>query len=387
MNRYVFVESLLCLHVQCRLLVRRFLLLTVLLLLQAAGAVNCDQNSPVDAISPPMTAVDAYEHAVGLSLPLNPFAPQAYYHYLDQAISLDPGFMQARALKAAGYAAAIAHGIQIDGMNFSAMERVVLQEVQELLMQSPDQGLVYVAQAFIHWHHQRGVPARLSFEAALRLMPGDTTVMVAYTELLSLIEAHEQAVTTARRIVELAPDNAAHYWLLGEVLLHAGRAEEAADTLRQASNRFTPGYEVLLLLGQAEYLLKNNNVAMDHLADAVTLLEETVPYYEYMAIHVHALSRLGMTDQAQRVFRKFERRVEAEEYISASAQALAYLAMGYRDVAFDVLYRSPNEGLKTLQYIRANLLNDPVLDQSRFAELRRRIKMTGGTSNIEIPPF
>ena len=52
---------------------------------------------------------------------------------------------------------------------------------------------------------------------------------------------------------------------------------------------------------------------------------------------------------------------------------LSYLAISENDKAYNVLNQNQNEGISSLQIIKSNVMNDPILNETRFVELRKRI--------------
>ena len=336
------------------------------------------------------TSQDAYMYflrALTLAPELNSAVPMEFYDFLDRAITIDPGFAMAHAFKAAGLGMAIANGIQINGMTFEAMEKIALDHVADVMLQDPEISMSYLAQAFIHWNHQRGTPARASFERALKLSPNDIVILGGYARFLSITGDHVEAERMAMHAAELSTTDSVYHELLGEVYFYAGKLTAAEDSIRTAISFSPSRYEPHVLYGLIELVQHNNDKAISELRIAEQLLNNYSPHYEDLAIHIYACSILGLDQDAQRLFSQFDTRVDNGEYISASALVLAYLAMGHNNVAFDVLSRSPNEGTSALKIIKTNILHDPVLDASRFDELRRRIGMIGGRSNLYIPPF
>ena len=51
------------------------------------------------------------------------------------------------------------------------------------------------------------------------------------------------------------------------------------------------------------------------------------------------------------------------QYISTANWTFANLAIGKVDKAYDILSQGLNEGVVSLQYIKSNVMNDPVLEE------------------------
>lgn len=314
--------------------------------------------------------------------------PVEYYQFLEQAIARDPYFAVAHAAMAFGLGDSLSYGVPVNGYSFPTMERIALSHLEAVMESGAEIDKAYMAQAFIHWTHQRGAPARQAFERALQLSPGDVEIMDDFSRFLSFTGNPDAAVMLARRAAALAPKDPASHYLLGYILAFAGEAAAAADSVRQSISLNSTASDPHLLLGEIEFILGDDRAAGPELEISERLSDPDTDPIEDMAIRIYAYSRLGLKQNAMRVFKHFNTRVATGEYVSISALALAYLGIGNANVAFDLLNRSPNEGMNALQHIKYNFLNDPVLETSRFQELRRRIaRLSGGVANIQTPPF
>jgi len=95
---------------------------------------------------------------------------------------------------------------------------------------------------------------------------------------------------------------------------------------------------------------------------------------------------LGLHEDAERLLNRFEelaaeqRELAAEQRESAANWVMFNLALGDEDEAFRWLERvaekGPYEGYYNVQWIKANLYHDPVLDKPEFAALREQLGFT-----------
>ena len=83
---------------------------------------------------------------------------------------------------------------------------------------------------------QAGEPEKAEAEVrqARELAPNDILVLQTHAQFLSLLGAHEGAVTCQRQAVDQDPENIENLALLGKLCVDAGRIEEARQTLRCA---------------------------------------------------------------------------------------------------------------------------------------------------------
>ena len=88
----------------------------------------------------------------------------------------------------------------------------------------------------------------------------------------------------------------------------------------------------------------------------------------------YGYSRLGRQDDALRLYNIFMSIAVNIELVRPGDWALSYLAVGEVEKAYDILAKYPNEGLvSSLEEIKVNLMNDPVLEQPRFVKLRKQL--------------
>ena len=314
--------------------------------------------------------------------------PLEYYQFLEQAIAIDPNFAYAHAAMAFGLGDSLSYSIPVNGYTFPTMERIALSHIEMVMETGSEIDMAYMAQAFIHWTHLRGTPAKQAFERAMQLSPDDVEIMDDYARFLSFTGDHGAAVELARRATMLAPRDPASHYLLGHTLAFAGSPAAAVESVRRAITLNSSASNSHLLLGEIEFLLGNNKSAQAELVLSEQLSNPGTDSIEDMAILIYTYSRLGLKQDTQRLFSYFNARVATGEYVSTSTLALAYLAIGNKNVTFDLLNRNPNEGIEALQHIKFNILKDPALETSRFQELRRRIaRLSGGVTNIQTPPF
>ena len=297
--------------------------------------------------------------------------PHVFYDYLEQAIALDPDFAIAHAYKASGYAFAKRVGRRIKGLTPDEMEKVALEHAEIALALDTNLGLAHRALAEIHRSHQRETEAKEAFERALLSNPNDVEIMGGYARSFTALEKHDEAARVSWRVLDLAPNDANNYYLLGRALMYAGNPAAAVDQFR-LGNTIEPNFYRYLNLCLAEILLGNNTEAEEAIRHAEQLIDASITTRGAARV-AYAYSRLGLSEDALRVFNLVEERVANGKFISAEIRALSYLAIGENDKAYDALSRNLKEGITPLKEIKANLLNSPVLDEPRFVELRKRI--------------
>jgi len=323
------------------------------------------ENIPTDSLE----AYSVYLRAKAVPSIIGIVKPHTFYEYLEQAIALDPDFALAHAYKARGYAFAKRVARRIKGLTPEEMERVALEHAEIALALDPNLGLAYRAKADIHRSHQRETAAKEAFEKALQFNPNDVEILGSYARSFTALEQHDVAAKISRRVLELAPNDANNYYLLGRALMYGGDLASAAKQFR-LGNSIEPNFYRYLNLCLAEFLLENNAEAEEAIRHAEQLIDASITTRGTSRV-AYAYSRLGLSKDAQRVFNLVEARVAKGNFISGEIRALSYLAIGEIEKAYIALSMKQKEGITFLKEIKANSLHNPVLEEPRFIELRK----------------
>ena len=305
--------------------------------------------------------------------------PFEFYQYMDEAIAIDPDFALAHALKASAYGISLTNGNPSNLASVEDLEKVVVAHTGKALALDPNLSFAHWAQAMIHYSHGRTEEARQAYERALQLGPGLTELLNSYTHFLSFHDEDERAVELAKRAQELTPTDASWLTRLGMPLLFAeGQAAVAVDTFREALQYYQFPW-LHRLLGVAEYRAGSRDEAIKqvHIAEQKRaefeggqnpLRRGPDPYTAYV------YSILGFKEDAERLANELEASYATRKHVNATNAILVNLTLGKVDEAYDVLSQNLNRGVSlNLQYIKENFMNDPVLEEPRFVEMRNRI--------------
>jgi TolB-like protein len=242
-------------------------------------------------------------------------SPPEYYQILDQAIALDPDFAEAHAAKAIGYGMAIRFDIQDSQLTFAEMLAIATEHTGQALAIDPDLGLAHMAQAFVYYNNQHGTLARQSLERALQLSPNDVGLLEIAARTLSLLGDHNEAVRMAQRAVDLASDGAEA--TLAGTLWYAGNPVAAAESFREHINQSPLQNR---LLGAVEFVLGNNAAAISNLRRFEELVDinagPNVIYPDGIAQLAYQYGRLGLQEDARRIFNNLEARRADGQYIA-----------------------------------------------------------------------
>lgn len=294
-----------------------------------------------------------------------------YYQILDQAIALDPNFAEAHAGKAIGYGVSIRFDIRNSQLTFAEMRAIATEHTGRALAIDPNLGLAHMAQAFVHYNNQQGTLAKQAFERALQLSPNNVYLLRIAAGTLSLLGDHNEAVRMAQRAVDLGSDGAEA--TLAGTLWYAGNPVAAAESYREHIDRSPLQNR---LLGAVEFVLGNNAAAISHLRrfEELSDIDANVNYPDGIAQLAYQYGRLGLQEDARRLYNALEVWRADGQYIATASRAISHLAIGDVDTAYQLLGEINGEwSLYSLRWMKSNILNDPVLEEPRFVELRSRI--------------
>jgi len=324
----------------------------------------------------PTESMEAYQHYLhALSLPNPIIHPQfmpAFIESLDRAIAVDPDFAEAYVELAWGY--------------YGNRERdTALKFAQKAIELDPNLGEAYLVLALItEQFHVRQEEARAAYERAVELDPNDSDVLAnSGRRFAELSGEYAPAIQTGKRAVAIDPNDPGVHGALGFIYLRAGDLAEATPYLREAI-RLDPGdYSAYLNLATVEYLNGNLSAAREKLDRAVQIMASGATFRVGYLAYLYGL--LGDPDQAAKLLAQFEELNSARQRDVQLPLGWAILGTGdteraLRDWTITVNgYLDENRRVAPgrISRFRDNWLNDPILEQPEFLELRRRLGFSG----------
>ena len=325
----------------------------------------------------PTESAEAYQHYLhALSMPSLVIFPQyrsAFIAALERAIAADPDFAEAYAQMAYAYYA-------------SPPERhIAVDFAQQAIALDPTVGLAHFVIAMRNrYYYARQDEARAGFERAVDLSPNDPeTLLQARRHLAEQSGHYADAVRTGQRVIALQPNDDAIHSEFGFLLLLSGDLAAAARHMRE-SIRLDPGvYTKYLNLAITEYLNGDHDAAKDNLDHALQIMAAGNTFrVDYLA-YLYGL--LGETEQAEKLLARQGNPLEDPG--SLSWETLGWAILGTRDkeralrvwatTVDGYLLENRPISLGRISRFRANWLNDSMLEQPEFLELRRRLGFQG----------
>jgi tetratricopeptide (TPR) repeat protein len=184
--------------------------------------------------------------------------------------------------------------------------------------------------------------ADAAYKRALKLEPGNATVMRRAAALAGTLGRFDEAVRLDRRAVELDPLSVSARNNLGLHELYAGRLDEAEAALRKALE-LNPDYpSAHMFLGRIDFRRSNPGAALQEME------REPDPFWRRygLALAYHALGRKEEADSALREF------IEKDREGGSFQIAEVYAFRGETDEAFTWLehaYAQRDTGLSELK--------------------------------------
>ena len=326
----------------------------------------------------PTKSTEAYQHYLyALSLPdwvvYRDFAPE-YIESLERAIGADPEFAEAFA--------ALAYG------NYRVGDRsTAVAYAQKAIELDPTVGRAYVVLGLISGnYYSRQQEARAAFERAAALSPNDPEILLEHASHLGEQWGdYAEAIRIGQRAIAVDPDGelpcscGGIHGRIGFLYLRAGDLAAAARHLREAI-RLQPG-NYLLYLDQAsvDYLNGDRSAAKENSDRAAeTMSSDTTFRVGYLA-HLYGL--LGESDQSAELLARNEEIIGDPQ--RNNWRSIGWAVLGTRDKEEALRewtmtvdgYIDDDQPVSPgrISRFRDNWLNDPMLEEPEFLELRRRL--------------
>ncbi len=299
---------------------------------------------------------------------------------LDQAIAMDPEFARAYAERAYTRSLSLQRA---ELQNMSDEDRVEIEslvalDAESALQLNPQLGYAHIALANLNFSRGDIELASKAYLHAVELSPNDTEVLDRYAGFLSRSGRYAEAAEIVRRALELDPTNGELHDALGDVMYFSGRYEETEQSYRDA---IALGYDsagTQIRLGLLEIVKGNGAAALAHLRQGEFMLNNTAPWPGLS----YGYAMLGLQDEADRAVSGIQDAIDQGRNYDPLDLVIFHLAKRDSELSFVEAEKSligAHERwrpLNTTQYkyiVTHNLLNDPILEQPEWVELREKM--------------
>jgi TolB-like protein/Tfp pilus assembly protein PilF len=324
----------------------------------------------------PTASTEAYQHYLhALSFPSPFIFPQymsAKRESLERAIAADPDFAEAYMELAWDY--------------YSERKRdIAVEYAQKAIELDPTLGRAFLVLGIIYEQfYVRQDEARAAYKRAAELGPNDPFILMSHGRRSAEQSGeYAEAIRSGERAVAIDPNDAGLHDQLGFIYLRAGDLPEAVRYISEAI-RLDPGvYLDYLNLATVEYLNGDLSVTRENLDRAVQIMAsgstQRVGYLGYL------YGLLGEPDKAANLLARLEELNTDRQSDNQLPLGWAVLGTGDKERALRQWTITVNGYLEEnrrvspgrISRFRDNWLNDPMLEEPEFLELRRRLGYKG----------
>ncbi len=243
---------------------------------------------------------------------------------------------------------------------------------QAALAIDPDLALAWTAKARriekFDWDWERAEPYH---KRAIEADPKDASVAHSYGLGLAMnTDRYDEAIEFGRRATELEPTNLFHLADLAEMMICAGRLDEAAEVLDRVFNRDPESFPLYILRGYLGILTGQYQEAIQASQKALDLSGDR-RHLEYLAT---ALALGGRTEEAHAALREFEE-LSKNVFIQEGEFGMIHLALGNHDEAYEFFERSFERRENKLVFLTGTRYFEAVEVEPRLQELVDQVKV------------
>ena len=286
--------------------------------------------------------------------------------YFQQAIDKDPSYALAYAGLADAYTYLSFFNLAPprDAMPRAKAAAMKALEIDEHLAEA-HVSLGYISFAY-DWEWSA---AGQHFDQALALNPTLTRAHNFYPLYLSSRGMSQQALAVAKSALDLDPasPSVSHYLALQLYLARQfDQAIEQCHKTLELDPNFAVAYQVL---GQA-YLAEGMNREAEPILEKYSALSQGSA--DSLALLGYSHARLGERNQALRTLEELKA-TSKKSYVPAFYVAMIYAALEDKDQAFMQLEKGYDERFSRFAYLKLEALWDPLRSDERFSDLVRRV--------------
>jgi tetratricopeptide (TPR) repeat protein len=295
---------------------------------------------------------------------LSPPTTQRALEFFARATELDPNY----ALAWSGIADAVATSpITGDAPPLRVWPRAK-EAAERAVRGAPNLAEVQTSLGYVKfWLDWDWMAAEGAFRKAIEANPSYALGHRMLGMVLSHLNRKEEARMAIQRARELDPLNAGHFALSAQIA-YAGRDFSAAIEFAQQAITLDPEFWIgHIQLGQAHEQLNNTELALEALINAARLSGNS----KAISQRAYLLAKAGKPDAASKLLHTLEES-SGGRYVPPYAIALIYLGMGEKDRVLEHLERAYEAHDVHLAFLTCDAKWDGYRGDARFADLVER---------------
>jgi tetratricopeptide (TPR) repeat protein len=206
------------------------------------------------------------------------------------------------------------------------------------------------------------------FRRALELSPGNASIVLAYSDYLTLAGRFDEAIVQGRRAIPLDPLSAPTSLSLGWTYFKARHYDESIAQLNRTLE-LEPGYGPAHMELAWNYSQKGmHEAAIAHCDSA--LVQDRDPLTLQSCGWVYG--RAGHRPQALEMLRQLMA-ISSRRWLDPFYPSMVYLGLGDRDRAIGLLRDAARQGAQSLVFLKVDPWFDPLRSDPRFQALLREL--------------
>ena len=298
----------------------------------------------------------------------NLFTVANFYQALDcfqQAVQLEPGYTPAYAGLTDSYIQLAYQGELRPKEAYSKAKEFVNKalELDSTLVES------HVSLAAIKLYYDWDwIGSEQGFKHAISLNPDYAPARYLYAELLVSLGRFDEAITEAKRAVELDPISKSTNEWIGFVLYTAREYDSARESLQNTLKLFPNSAMVFLYSGLIYLHEGKNEEAISNLCKMADIEKKLLPWLGYG----YAVS--GHESEARNILEKVQK-ISEENRFDPIVFAFIYIGLEEFDKAIEYLERAYKERSGYLTLLNVDPVFDPLRSDPRFKSLVKRMNL------------
>jgi tetratricopeptide (TPR) repeat protein len=296
---------------------------------------------------------------------LSPSTTRRALEYYSQATELDPGYALAWSGLADASAASPINGDAPPLETWPRAREAAAHAVRAEPNLAETQTSLGIIDFFLGWDW---VAAERAFRRAVALDPSYCLAHRMLGILLSHSMRNEEAALAISRARTLEPLLAAHHALSAQVAFNAGEYGQAVEYAQEAiavDSGFWIGY---LQLAQAHQQLGDSDLALDVLQTAWQFSGGNT---KVDSLRGYILAKVGRSQQAREILNTLEG-LSHKRYVPPATIALVYAGLGERDASFEWLERAFDAHDVHLIFLPVDPKWNDIRNDSQFLAILRR---------------
>lgn len=320
---------------------------------------------------------EAYEMLLKAQFHVNKWTPDGFHRgmvYARRAIEADPVSGEAYAMLSGVYAALGGLGFLPPAEAYPKAKAAALRALECDDSISDAQAALAQVTMYYEWDWSG---AEQACKQAIKSNPNSPWGHSFWSDWLSLMGRHKEALAEARLAVELDPLSAPHNARFGQKLYYRRDYDRALEQLQKALE-LDPNFAVAYALLALIYALKGMN------AESLTACEKAASLFwddfTGRALRSLILAIVGKTDEAKTILNDFKKQPKPNS-MTLITLASSSSVLGEKDEAFEFLEAAYQQRVSLLVFLGVMPTVDNIRTDARYTDLLRRM----GLPEVSLP--